>query len=76
MTDGGVGPYRVPVAGLRELKKVSRREVLDYCGVNGGVESYQTQTGNRALDFLAAVGLGLAAEVVRHLARAARRAKA
>jgi len=68
------GPYRGTVAGMRDLdKKVTRQDVIDYCGVNGGVQSYQTLTGARALDFLEAVGLGLIAETVAMLAKAARR---
>jgi hypothetical protein len=69
----GFGPYRGTVAGMRELEPVSRQDVLAYCGVNGGVQSYQTLTGARALDFLEAVGLGLIAETVTMLAKAARR---
>jgi hypothetical protein len=69
----GPGPYRGTVGLMRELGKVTRQDVIDYCGVNGGVQSYQTLTGDRALDFLEAVGLGLIAETVRMLAKAARR---
>lgn len=71
--DEGPGPYRGTVAGMRELEEVTRQNVIDYCGVNGGVQSYQTLTGARALDFLEAVGLGLIAETVTMLAKAARR---
>lgn len=71
----GPGPYRGTVGGMRELAKVTRQDVLDYCGVNGGVQSYQTLTGERALDFLEAVGLGLVAETVRMIAKSARRAR-
>jgi hypothetical protein len=60
---------------LRELTGVTRQDVLDYCGVNGGVQSYQTLTGERALDFLEAVDLGLVAETVRMIAKSARRAR-
>jgi hypothetical protein len=68
------GPYRGTVAGMRELeKKATRQDVIDHCGVNGGVQSIQTLTGARALDFLEAVGLGLIAETVTMLAKAARR---
>jgi hypothetical protein len=69
----GPGPYRGTVAGMRKLKEVTRRDVIDHCGVDGGVQSYQTLTGARALDFLEAVGLGLIAETVTMLAKAARR---
>jgi hypothetical protein len=37
------------------------------------VQSYQTLTGARALDFLEAIGLGLIAETVAMLAKVARR---
>jgi hypothetical protein len=67
------GPYRGTVAGMRKLKEVGRQEVIDYCGVNGGVQSYRTLTGARALDFLEAVGLGLISETVGMLAKASRR---
>ena len=69
----GPGPYRGTVGWMRELSKVTRQDVIDHCGVNGGVQSYQTLTGDRALDFLEAVGLGLIAETTRMLAKAARR---
>jgi hypothetical protein len=69
----GFGPYRGTVAGMRELEEVPRQDVIAYCGVNGGVQSYQTLTDARALDFLEAVGLGLIAETVTMLAKAARR---
>lgn len=69
----GHGPYRGTVGGMRGLKAVTRQNVIAYCGVNGGVQSYQTLTGTRALDFLEAVGLGLIAETVTMLAESARR---
>jgi hypothetical protein len=70
----GPGPYRGTVDRMRELEdEATRQEVIDHCGVNGGVQSYQTLTGARALDFLEAVGLGVVAETVRMLAKAARR---
>ena len=58
---------------MRELEEVTREYVIDHCGINGGVQSYQTLTGARALDFLEAVGLGLIADWVTMLAKAARR---
>jgi hypothetical protein len=68
------GPYRGTVDRMRKLEnEVTRQEVIDYCGVNGGVQSYQTLTGARALDFLEAVGLGLIAETVTMLAKVVRR---
>ncbi len=68
------GPYRGTVAGMRELeKKVTRQDVIDHCGVNGGAQSIQKLTGATALDFLEAVGLGLIAETVTMMAKAARR---
>jgi hypothetical protein len=73
--EDGPGPYRGTVGLMRELDRVGRQEVIDYCGVNGGVQSYQTLTGDRALDFLEAVGLGLVAETVRMLAKVARRTR-
>ena len=69
----GPGPYRGTVGGMRQLDEVTRQYVIDHCGVNGGVQSYQTLTRDRALDFLEAVGLGLIAETVKMLAKAARR---
>jgi hypothetical protein len=72
VTDGP-GPYRGTVGRMRKLDRVTRQDVIDYCGVNGGVQSYQTLTSDRALDFLEAVGLGLVAETVRMLAKTARR---
>jgi hypothetical protein len=67
------GPYRGTVAGMRKLNGATRQDVIDHCGVNGGVQSYQTRTDARALDFLEAVALGLIAETVTMLAKAARR---
>jgi len=69
----GPGPYRGTVGRMRKLDGATRQDVIDYCGVNGGVQSYQTLIGARALDFLEAVGLGLIAETVTMLAKAARR---
>jgi hypothetical protein len=76
ITDGTFGPYRGPVAGLRNLDDVSRQDVIDYCGFNGGHQGPRTLRGARALDFLEAVGLGVIAETVRQLARTARRSPA
>jgi hypothetical protein len=76
ITDGTFGPYRGPVAGLRELEEVTRQDVIDYCGFDGGHQGPQTLRGARALDFLEAVGLGLIAETVMMLAKAARRSAA
>lgn len=73
ITDGTFGPYRGPVGGLRELEEVTRKDVIDYCGFDGGHQGPQTLRGARALDFLEAVGLGLIAETVMMLAKAARR---
>jgi hypothetical protein len=58
---------------MRKLNGATRQDVIDHCGVNGGVQSYQTRTDARALDFLEAVALGLIAETVTMLAKAARR---
>jgi len=69
----GPGPYRGTVGAMRDLRKVSRQHVIDHCGFDGGVQSYQTLTDDRALDFLEAIGLDLVAETVRMLAKAARR---
>jgi len=71
--EDGPGPYRGTVGWMRNLNRATRQDVVDYCGVNGGVQSYQTLTGDRAFDFLEAVGLDLVAETVRMLAKAARR---
>lgn len=73
--EDGPGPYRGTVGSMRELNRPTRQDVIDHCGVNGGVQSYQTLTGDRALDFLEAVGLGLVAETVRMLAKVARRTR-
>jgi hypothetical protein len=43
---------------MRKLNGATHQDVIDHCGVNGGVQSYQILTGARALDFLEAVGLG------------------
>jgi hypothetical protein len=61
------GPYRGTVSPLRVLEPVTRQAVIDACGVNGGIQTYQTLSGERALAFLDAVGLGLVAETVRML---------
>lgn len=61
--DEGHGPYRGPVKGMRSLQPpVSRADVIRACGIDGGVQSYQT-VKDRAPAFLEAIGLGLIAEV-------------
>jgi hypothetical protein len=47
--------------------------VIDCCGVHGGVQSYQTLTGERALGIMEAVGLDLISWTDRVLTKSSRR---
>lgn len=53
----GPGPFRGRVAGMRWIKPVDRRKVFEECGVNGGLQSYQTVKDDVAVAFLQSVGL-------------------
>ena len=54
----GPGPYRGPVAGMEPIEPwVDRKKVIAECGINGGVESYQTVDDEFAADFLKSLGL-------------------
>jgi hypothetical protein len=48
----GLGPYRGPVAGMEWIEPVDRRKVIRDCGIDGGVESYQTVEDEFVVDFL------------------------
>lgn len=68
--DDGHSPYRGPVKAMRSLlPPVSRVDVFQRCGVDGGIQSYQTLKGN-APGFLEAVGLGLISEAVSEVVSA------
>jgi hypothetical protein len=44
------GPYRGPIAGIERIEpRVDRRKVITDCGIDGGVESYQTGGAVRRL---------------------------
>ena len=54
----GPGPYRGPVAGMERIEPpVDRRKVIRDCGLDGGVESYQTVDEGLVVDFLKSLGL-------------------
>ncbi len=54
----GPGPYRGPVVGIEQIEPaVDRRKVITDCGIDGGVESYQTVEDELAADFLKSLGL-------------------
>jgi hypothetical protein len=53
----GPGPFRGRVAGMRWIKPVDRRKVLEEIGLNGGLQSYQTVKDEVAVAFLQSVGL-------------------
>lgn len=54
----GPGPYRGPVAGMERIEpRVERRKVINDCGIDGGVESYQTVEDEFAAGFLKSLGL-------------------
>ena len=53
----GPGPYRGPVADMEWIEPVDRRKVITDCGIDGGVESYQTVEDQSVVDFLNSLGL-------------------
>jgi hypothetical protein len=53
----GPGPYRGTVDRMQWIEPVSRRKVIRDCGLDGGVESYQTVEDGLVADFLKSVGL-------------------
>jgi len=54
----GPGPYRGPVAGMEPIEPgVDRKKVITDCGIDGGVESYQTVEEKFAASFLKSLGL-------------------
>jgi hypothetical protein len=53
----GPGPYRGPVAHMERIGPVDRKKVISNCGVDGGVESYQTVNDVSAEGFLKSLGL-------------------
>jgi hypothetical protein len=54
----GPGPYRGPVAGIERIEpRVDRKKVITDCGIDGGVESYQTVEDESAAAFLNALNL-------------------
>jgi hypothetical protein len=53
----GPGPYRGPVAGMEGIEPADRRKVITDCGIDGGVESYQTVEDEYAAAFLRSLNL-------------------
>jgi hypothetical protein len=54
----GPGPYRGPVVGMEPIEPgVDRRKVIKDCGIDGGVESYQTVGDEFVVGFLTSLGL-------------------
>jgi len=53
----GPGPFRGHVVGVRGIKPVDRRKVMEECGLNGGIQSYQTVKDEIAVAFLRSAGL-------------------
>lgn len=53
----GPGPYRGPVASMERIEPVDRKKVIRDCGIDGGVESYQTVEAEFVVDFLNSLGL-------------------
>lgn len=54
----GPGPYRGPVADIEPIEPgIERRKVITDCGIDGGVESYQTVGDEFAAGFLESLGL-------------------
>lgn len=54
----GPGPYRAPVVGIERIEpRVDRKKVITDCGIDGGVESYQTVEDEFAASFLRSVNL-------------------
>jgi hypothetical protein len=57
MVKEGPGPYRGKVGRMESIKPVDRRKVIGDCGLDGGVESYQTVDEGVVADFLDSLGL-------------------
>ena len=54
----GPGPYRGPVADMERIEPwVDRKKVITDCGIDGGVESYQTVDDEFAAGFLKSLDL-------------------
>jgi len=54
----GPGPYRGQVAGMEWIEPwVDRKKVITDCGIDGGVESYQTVEEQSAAGFLKSLNL-------------------
>jgi hypothetical protein len=53
----GPGPYRGPVAHIERIEPVDRKKVITDCGIDGGIESYQTVDDEYAANFLKSLGL-------------------
>lgn len=54
----GPGPYRGQVAGMEWIEPpVDRKKVIRDCGLDGGVESYQTVDDGMVAEFLESLGL-------------------
>ena len=62
--EGGFGPYRGPVTGVRKLRGVTRQNVKDECDFDGGHQGPQTIREAMTSAFLEAVSLVLIAEVL------------
>ena len=52
----GPGPYRGQVVSMRWITPVDRRKVMADCGLNGGIQTYQTVKDEIAVAFLRSVG--------------------
>jgi hypothetical protein len=57
MVREGPGPYRGKVGRMEWIEPVDRRKVMRDCGLDGGVESYQTVDEGSVPNFLASLGL-------------------
>ncbi len=57
MVKEGPGPYRGKVGRMESIKPVHRRKVIRDCGLDGGVESYQTVDEGLVANFLDSLGL-------------------
>jgi len=53
----GPGPYRGPVSRMEWIEPVDRRKVIRDCGLDGGVESYQTVDDQLVAGFGESLGL-------------------
>ena len=57
MVTEGPGPYRGKVGRMEWIEPVDRRKVVSDCGLDGGVESYQTVDEGLVANFLNSLGL-------------------